>query len=86
MVMEFVNGVNLEQFIDRHRALRRTIPVDFAAFIASRVARGLAYAHQKTDRTGHHLNIVHRDVNPKNVMIAYEGDVRRGRPTKGMLS
>ncbi|HZL45063.1 MAG TPA: protein kinase, partial [Opitutaceae bacterium] len=24
----------------------------------------------------HHLNIVHRDVNPKNVMLAYEGDVK----------
>jgi serine/threonine-protein kinase len=71
-----VNGVNIEQFIDRHRVLRRSIPVDFAVFIASRVARGLAYAHQKTDRSGHHLNIVHRDVNPKNVMLGYEGDVK----------
>ncbi len=76
MVMEFVNGVNIEQFIERHRILRRSIPVDFAVFIASRVARGLAYAHQKADRKGNHLNIVHRDVNPKNVMIAYEGDVK----------
>jgi len=76
MVMEFVNGVNVEQFIDRHRVLGRSVPVDFAVFIASRVARGLAYAHQKTDRDGHHLNIVHRDVNPKNVMLAYEGDVK----------
>jgi serine/threonine-protein kinase len=76
MVMEFVNGVNLEQFLDRHRQLDRPVPVDFAAFIASRVARGLTYAHQKTDRDGHHLNIVHRDVNPKNVMVAYEGDVK----------
>jgi serine/threonine-protein kinase len=74
--MEFVNGVNIEQFIERHRVLGRSIPVDFAVFIASRVARGLAYAHQKTDRDGHHLNIVHRDVNPKNVMLAYEGDVK----------
>ncbi|HZL44655.1 MAG TPA: serine/threonine-protein kinase, partial [Opitutaceae bacterium] len=76
MVMEFVNGVNVEQFIERHRALNRPIPVEFAAFITSRVARGLAYAHQKADREGHHLNIVHRDVNPKNVMLAYEGDVK----------
>lgn len=76
MVMEFVNGVNLEQFLERHRQLGRPVPVDFAAFIASRVARGLTYAHQKTDRDGHHLNIVHRDVNPKNVMVAYEGDVK----------
>ena len=45
-------------------------------FIASRVARGLTYAHQRHDRQGHLLHIVHRDVNPKNVMLAYEGDVK----------
>lgn len=76
MVMEFVRGVNLEQFIERHHALGRPIPVDMAAFIVSRVARGLAYAHQKRDREGRHLNIVHRDIGPKNVLIAYEGDVK----------
>ncbi|MDX2187361.1 MAG: serine/threonine-protein kinase [Opitutaceae bacterium] len=76
MVMEYVRGVNLEQFLDRHRAMRRDIPVELAAFIISRVARGLAYAHQKCDAEGRHLNIVHRDIGPKNVMIAYEGDVK----------
>jgi len=76
MVMEFVSGINLEQLLERHRVLGRSLPIDFAVFIASRVARGLAYAHQKTSRDGHHLNIVHRDVNPKNVMLAYEGDVK----------
>lgn len=76
MVMEFVRGVNLEQFIERHLALGRPILVDLAAFIVSRVARGLAYAHQKCDREGRHLNIVHRDIGPKNVMLAYEGDVK----------
>lgn len=76
MVMEYVRGVNLEQFIDRHRTLGRVIPVDLAAFIVSRVARGLAYAHQKRDREGRHLNIVHRDVGPKNILMAYEGDVK----------
>jgi eukaryotic-like serine/threonine-protein kinase len=76
MVMEYVNGVNLEQFLERHAALRRPMPVDLAAFIVSRVARGLAYAHQKTDLHGRPLGIVHRDIGPKNVMIAYEGDVK----------
>ena len=76
MVMEFVRGVNLEVFIDKHRELRKQIPVDLAAFIVSRVARGLAYAHQKNDREGRHLNIVHRDIGPKNVLLAYEGDVK----------
>jgi eukaryotic-like serine/threonine-protein kinase len=76
MVMEFVRGVNLEQFIEEHRKLGKPMPKDLAAFIVSRVARGLAYAHSKCDREGRHLNIVHRDIGPKNVMIAFEGDVK----------
>lgn len=76
MVMEFVRGVNLDQFIEQHRKQGKAIPADLAAFIVSRIARGLQYAHTKCDREGRHLNIVHRDVGPKNVMIAYEGDVK----------
>jgi serine/threonine protein kinase len=76
MVMEFVRGVNLEQFLDQHRRLGKEIPADLAAFIVSRIARGLTYAHAKCDRDGRHLNIVHRDIGPKNIMLAYEGDVK----------
>ena len=76
MVMEYVNGVNLEQLLERHVALGKSIPVDLAAFIVSRIARGLSYAHNKRDRDGRLLGIVHRDIGPKNIMIAYEGDVK----------
>ena len=76
MTMEFVSGVNLEQFLDRHAELNRTLPVELAAFIVSRVCRGLNYAHAKRDREGRLIGIVHRDVNPKNIMLAYEGDVK----------
>ena len=76
MVMEFVRGVNLEQFIEQHRRQRIPVPVDLAVFITSRVARGLAYAHTKCDREGRHLNIVHRDIGPKNILMALEGDVK----------
>ncbi|MFP6854309.1 MAG: serine/threonine-protein kinase [Opitutales bacterium] len=76
MTMEFVNGVNLEEFLDRHHETDQYIPTDLAVFIVSRVVRGLAYAHQKRDTAGRLLGIVHRDVNPKNIMIAQEGDVK----------
>jgi serine/threonine-protein kinase len=76
MVMEFVRGVNLEQFLEEHRRLNKTIPIDLAAFIISRIARGLTYAHSKCDREGRHLNIVHRDIGAKNILIAFEGDVK----------
>jgi serine/threonine protein kinase len=76
MTMEFVRGVNLEQFIEKHAELGRQMPIDIAVFIASRVCRGLNYAHSKRDSDGRLLGIVHRDVNPKNVMLAIEGDVK----------
>jgi len=76
MVMEFVNGLNTEDFINRHLETQQQVPVDLAVFIVSRICRGLAYAHQKRDAYGRPLGIVHRDVGPKNVMLAHEGDVK----------
>lgn len=76
MTMEYVNGINLEEFLLKHINTNQRVPVDLAVFITSRVCRGLAYAHTKTDIEGRPLGIVHRDVNPKNIMIAYEGDVK----------
>ncbi|MFP4282899.1 MAG: serine/threonine protein kinase [Verrucomicrobiota bacterium] len=76
MVMEYVNGVNLEEFLLQHRATGNDIPTDLACFIISRVCRGLAYAHAKTDLDGNPLGIVHRDVNPRNIMVSFEGDVK----------
>jgi len=76
MVMEFVNGKNLEEFIVKHLETKQKIPVSLAVFIVSRICRGLAYAHQKLDSQGRLLGIVHRDVNPKNIMLASEGDVK----------
>ncbi|HXA79893.1 MAG TPA: serine/threonine-protein kinase [Opitutaceae bacterium] len=76
MVMELVRGVNLDEFLERHRELERPIPIDLAAFIVSRIARGLTYAHQKRDHEGRLLGIVHRDIGPKNVLLGNEGDVK----------
>jgi serine/threonine-protein kinase len=55
---------------------RRALPKELAVFIVSRVARGLAYVHAKTDKDGKPLGLVHRDVSFKNIMIAFEGDVK----------
>jgi serine/threonine-protein kinase len=76
IAMEMIRGVNLEQFAQQHVDKNRMLPLELAVFIVSRVARGLAYAHTKTDRDGHPLGIVHRDVSFKNIMIAFEGDVK----------
>jgi serine/threonine-protein kinase len=74
--MELIRGANLEQFAQQLEDRRRQLPKELAVFIVSRVARGLAYAHAKTDKDGKPLGIVHRDVSFKNIMIAFEGDVK----------
>jgi serine/threonine protein kinase len=76
IAMELIRGVNLEQFAQQLSDKRRVLPRELAVFIVSRVARGLAYAHAKTDREGRPLGIVHRDVSFKNIMIGFEGDVK----------
>jgi len=76
IAMELIRGVNLEQFTHQLADRKRVLPKELAVFITSRVARGLAYAHAKTDKHGQPLGIVHRDVSFKNIMIAFEGDVK----------
>ncbi|MBI5386242.1 MAG: serine/threonine protein kinase [Verrucomicrobia bacterium] len=76
IAMELIRGVNLEQFTQKLADKQRTLPLELAVFIVSRVCRGLAYAHSKTDKDGRPLGIVHRDVSFKNIMIAFEGDVK----------
>ncbi|PWU06263.1 MAG: hypothetical protein C5B43_02080 [Verrucomicrobia bacterium] len=76
MVMEYVQGINLEDFLIFHLENKKTIPIPIAVYIIAEVCRGLSYAHQKRSKEGVLLNIVHRDVNPRNIMLSYEGDVK----------
>lgn len=73
IVMEYVNGISLSNFIAYHKIMRTRMPEALAVFIAGRVARGLAYAHKRSDPSGRPLGIVHRDVCPGNILITTEG-------------
>lgn len=76
IAMEFINGYNLEEFFLEHERRGEKVSVEMTCFIVSRVCRGLAYAHQKLDDNGVSMNIVHRDVSLKNIMITIEGEVK----------
>lgn len=73
IVMELVHGLSLSDLLAHHKARKLSLPISLAVFIASRVARGLAYAHSKCNEFGEPLGIVHRDVGPKNILITTEG-------------
>lgn len=76
IVMEYVHGVTIEGINARLDDIEDYIQPDLAAFIVSRVARALAYAHTKRSRDGRALGIVHRDVTPSNILINWQGVVK----------
>ena len=76
MVMELIDGVNLSHLIEYLSSLRRVFPVEAAVFIAMEVCSGLSYAHRLCDDDGRSFGIVHRDVNPQNICISKEGEVK----------
>jgi serine/threonine-protein kinase len=75
--MEYVDGANLKQFLDRLKEKKFVFPVEISVFIISQVCQGLNYAHTYTDKlTGLPLNIIHRDISPHNIMLTYDGSVK----------
>ncbi|MBF0198921.1 MAG: serine/threonine protein kinase [Planctomycetes bacterium] len=76
IVMEYIKGINLSKLIRRHIKMQKQMDPEMAAFICSRVARALSYAHHKSDHEGNLLQIVHRDVTPANVLIDTLGVVK----------
>lgn len=78
IAMEYIDGITLQELMIRAAQRGEPLPVDLAAFIVSRICRGLAYAHDKRDLEGHPLSVVHRDISPKNILMTWEGVVKIG--------
>ena len=76
MVMEYVDGVNLASLSRYLFSQNRVFPIEAAVFITMEVCSGLSYAHRMLDDDGESLRIVHRDVNPQNICISKEGEVK----------
>lgn len=74
--MEYLPGEDLAKALDRLVFSRQLMPIHVASGIISQVCAGLHFAHQLTDTSGHPLNLVHRDVNPANIILTYGGEVK----------
>ena len=64
MVMEYIEGENLAQMIQR----RGVIPAEEAIPIFRQALLGIGYAHR--------MGIVHRDIKPSNIMVNRQGIVK----------
>ncbi len=76
IAMEYIAGRDMSAVIPKAKATGIPFPVEYALKIASNVCEALHYAHTKADTVGMPLHIVHRDVSPENVRIAWTGAVK----------
>jgi len=75
--MEYVDGKNLRQLINKAQKIGIQLPMPFGIYVINEVTKGLEYAHTKKDKyTGASLNIIHRDISPQNIMVSYDGQVK----------
>lgn len=77
IAMEFVDGVDLGQLLDKSEERRELIPAPYIARIMAQAASGLNYAHAYCDpQTAQPLNLIHRDISLPNIMLSREGVVK----------
>ncbi len=76
IAMEGVDGKDLKSLMRRLAERGERMPVGAAAYIAFETAKGLDYAHTRSDADGLPLNLVHRDISPSNLLMGYDGHVK----------
>ncbi|HWB75717.1 MAG TPA: protein kinase [Nannocystaceae bacterium] len=74
LALEYVHGVDLRRVLSEQRGA--PLPLGAALRVVIDIATALHHAHSLCDGSGRPLGIVHRDVSPSNVLIAYDGAVK----------
>jgi serine/threonine-protein kinase len=74
LAMEYVDGLPMSTLL-RGRAWQG-LPLSAVTFLGAELASALDYLHRRTTRTGEPLHLVHRDVNPPNVLVSRIGEVK----------
>ncbi len=76
IVMEYVDGADLKAVVEWYKRAGKVVPVEVAVHVTLKICEGLAYAHALHDEHGRHLNIVHRDLSPPNILLTKFGEVK----------
>jgi len=73
LVIDYVEGVTLEELIDRSMLRGAPPPLPLCMRIALDVLAGLEAVHGARDSRGQPLYVLHRDVSPQNILVGRDG-------------
>ncbi|HVU52680.1 MAG TPA: serine/threonine-protein kinase [Polyangia bacterium] len=77
MTQEYIVGRDLGRLLPRVVAATGAgLPESVAYYIAYETLQALSFAHERRDKSGAAMNIVHRDVSAGNVMVSLLGEVK----------
>jgi serine/threonine-protein kinase len=77
LAMEFIAGQDVETMMFKLMEQRKMLPPQLSISVTLKVLEALHYAHEFHEpETNKHLEIVHRDLSPRNVMLTYSGEVK----------
>lgn len=76
IAMEYVSGFNLREVIQRSNENGIWLAPEYIAKLGSQICEGLEYAHNFCDDEGNHLNIIHRDISPQNIILSNQGIIK----------
>jgi serine/threonine-protein kinase len=76
IAIEYIAGQDLESMTKKLMAQSLMLPHEVAISVALAALDGLAYAHDATDPEGRSLELVHRDLSPRNIMLSYSGQLK----------
>jgi serine/threonine protein kinase len=76
IAMELLLGRSVAELCEAFTGRAVRLPLSLAAWIGARVADALHYAHELTDEDGVRLNVIHRDANPTNILVTYDGGIK----------
>lgn len=76
MVLEYIHGYHLGQWLRFVNRKRGRMPVPHAVHVILGVLDALSFAHNLARPDGAPLEIVHRDVSPANILIDLQGQIK----------
>ena len=76
IAMEYLNGVPLRNLLQMLRFRHERLHTVLILHILNSLLKGLDYIHTMVTPDGANMNIIHRDLDPRNVFLTFSGEIK----------